>query len=76
MPSTTAHLAAGLRDLGTRTARNEEDITALITTTSETLVLVRHLDRRMVRVEHGIEAIASHLGVPLPPADADDDIDD
>lgn len=64
MATTFADLEARVRGLESRTSRNEEDITVIISTVSETLTEVRYLKKVT-------EAIAEHLGVPLPPRDND-----
>lgn len=65
--TTFADLEARVRGLESRLTRNEEDITVIIETVSETLTRIRHLER-------GVQAIANHLGVSIPAGD--DDLDD
>ena len=66
MAAVGSNLEPRVRALETRTTRNEEDITALISTTSETLVRVRTLEVHVRRLERGVDAIAAHLGVEIP----------
>lgn len=61
MATTFADLEARVRGVESRSARNEEDITALIGTVSDILTAVR-------RVESIVEAIGGNLGVTIPPA--------
>jgi len=62
MATTFADLEARVRGVESRTTRNEEDVTVIIDTVSETLTRVRRLERAM-------EAIATHLGVTIPDED-------
>lgn len=66
MVTTFADLEARVRGVESRTTRNEEDITVIIDTVSDTLVRVR-------RIERAVEAIAAHLGVTIPDEADDED---
>lgn len=59
-------MATTLTDLEARVNRNEEDITALVTTASETLSDVRYL-------KLAVQAIAAHLGVEIPARNEEDE---
>lgn len=53
---------------------NEEDITAIVETTGETLTRLRCVEARVGRVETIGESIAANLGVvPVPPPAVDDE---
>ena len=61
MPATSPSYERRFGALEARTSRNEEDITALVATTSETLTRVRSLERRMGRVEKSLEGLDKRL---------------
>lgn len=68
MATTFADLEARVRGLESRTLRVEEDITAIITTVSETHSDVKWLKRAVL-------AMATHMGLSVEPPDQADDLD-
>ena len=61
MPATSPSYERRFSALEARTSRNEEDITALVATTSETLTRVRSLERRISRVEKRLDLVEVRL---------------
>lgn len=61
MARTFADLEARVRGLESRADRNEEDITALITTSSETLTRVRRVETRVTRMDKRLENVETEL---------------
>lgn len=64
MPTTFADLEARVRGLESRAQRNEEDVTAIIETVSETRDDVRWLKR-------AVQVLLDQQGLTVPPEDSE-----